>query len=342
MGPAAAGPWRDGAGGRRGRRGRRRARGHSSGGQRLDDAARLAVAGARQPHAHLPARTLLSHARHAAARRHSRQPGTRHGDGSPAPGIARADAPCRRRHQRRPLGVLRHGDACAHYAGHGAHAARGREERPHGRNDGARRRLLRRRDRPLGGLVYAAFRAAAHGLHRHGDRPDRRAHVPADLRARRSRAVIELERIRTARATAAGAGRRVVEVLEESCALAPEAFTRALAATLTYRPLSMAELHALEPDFERLPFAVALERGCVPFREASGALLLVIGDPFDRELQAWAESYFDEAFSIGLAHRADLTAYLARYEETLRAMDSVLRDAAQAGEAAKPVEDLSF
>src|SRR5205085_5995695 len=67
-----------------------------------------------------------------------------------------------------------------------------------------------------------------------------------------------------------------------------------------------------------------------------------IGDPFDRELQAWAEGYFDEAFSIGLAHRADLTAYLARYEETLRAMDSVLRDAAQAGEAAKPVEDLSF
>ena len=91
-------------------------------------------------------------------------------------------------------------------------------------------------------------------------------------------------------------------MLEESCALAPEAFTRALAATLTYRPLSMAELHALEPDFERLPFAVALERGCVPFREASGALLLVIGDPFDRE----AQLFRGHLCQAGAGSRADI------------------------------------
>jgi general secretion pathway protein E len=154
--------------------------------------------------------------------------------------------------------------------------------------------------------------------------------------------MISVERIREARAAASGAGRRVVDVLEESSALAPEAFTRALAGTLDYRPLSMAELDTLEPDFQRLPFAVAVERGCVPFRDAAGALLVAIGDPFDRDLQAWAEAYFSESFVTGLVHRADLAAFLGRYEETLRAMDSVLRDAAQADDAGKPLEDLSF
>jgi general secretion pathway protein E len=154
--------------------------------------------------------------------------------------------------------------------------------------------------------------------------------------------VITLERIREARAAALGAGRRVVEVLEETTALEPEAFTRALADTLEYRPLSMSDLRALESDFEVLPFALALERACVPFRDAEGALLLVVGDPFDRDLQAWADAYFSEPFATGLAHRGDLAAYLSRYEETLHAMDSVLRDAAQSDETATPVEDLSF
>jgi general secretion pathway protein E len=154
--------------------------------------------------------------------------------------------------------------------------------------------------------------------------------------------VITLERIREARTAAAGAGRRLVEVLEESSALAPEAFTRDLAGVLDYRALTMAELHALEADFELLPFAEAAERGCVPLREPGGALLVAIGDPFDRDLQAWAEGTFSEPFATCLVHRSDLAAYLSRYEETLRAMDSVLRDAAQSDETGQPLEDLSF
>jgi general secretion pathway protein E len=154
--------------------------------------------------------------------------------------------------------------------------------------------------------------------------------------------VISVERIREARVAATGAGRRLVEVLEEGCALSPEAFTRELADVLDYQPLGMSQLDALEPDFQRLPFAVAVERGCVPFRDAAGALLVAIGDPFDRDLQAWAEAYFAENFATCLVHRADLAAFLGRYEETLRAMDSVLRDAAQADDTGKPLEDLSF
>ena len=148
--------------------------------------------------------------------------------------------------------------------------------------------------------------------------------------------------IREARAAAAKSGRSVLEVLEEACALAPESFTHALAAALAYSPLTMAELHALDAAFDVLPFALALERGCVPFRDADGGLLIAIGDPLDRDLQAWAESRIAEPFTVCLAHRSDLAAYLARYEETLHAMDSVLRDAAQADDAGKPLEDLSF
>ena len=154
--------------------------------------------------------------------------------------------------------------------------------------------------------------------------------------------MISVERIREARAAANGSGRRVVEVLEERAALEPLAFTQLLAQTLGYRPLAMADLDRLQPDFEALPFALALERGCVPLREADGALLVVFGDPFDREQQAWADAYFGERYTACLAHRADLAAFLSRYEETLRAMDSVLHDAAQPEGRETPLEDLSF
>jgi general secretion pathway protein E len=154
--------------------------------------------------------------------------------------------------------------------------------------------------------------------------------------------MITRERIREAHSAASTSGRPVIEVLEEGAGLAPELFIKALASTLEYRPVTMTDLHALEADFELLPFALAQARGCVPFRDPAGGLLLAVGDPFDRDLQAWADGHFSEAFSTCLVHRADLAAYLARYEETLHAMDSVLRDAAQADGDDQPVEDLSF
>jgi general secretion pathway protein E len=151
-----------------------------------------------------------------------------------------------------------------------------------------------------------------------------------------------LEQVREARALAAGSQRSVGEVLEERSALGPEAFTHAVANTLGYRALGMAQLHALEPAFELLPFALALERGCALFRDPEGALLLAVGDAFDRDLQEWAEARLAQAFEVCVVHPGDLAAFLARHEETLRAMDSLLPDAQKTGGGDAPIEDLSY
>jgi general secretion pathway protein E len=148
--------------------------------------------------------------------------------------------------------------------------------------------------------------------------------------------------IREARALAANSQRRFTDVLEERSALDPEAYTQAVAETLHYRALTMAELHALEPAFDILPFAVALERGCVPFRAADGQLLLATGDAFDRDLHDWADARIAQSFTTCLVHPTDLAAYLARHEETLRAMDSLLPDADKGTGGDVTVEDLSF
>jgi len=155
-------------------------------------------------------------------------------------------------------------------------------------------------------------------------------------------AAIDITQVRETRALAASTQRRVVDVLEERSRLGPEAFTRALAQTLGYRVLTMVNLHTLDPAFDLLPFAQALERGCMLYRDADGQLLLAISDPFDRDLHAWAESRIAATFATCVVHQADLSAYLARHEETLRAIDSVLPDARVSTGDDAPVEDLSF
>ena len=148
--------------------------------------------------------------------------------------------------------------------------------------------------------------------------------------------------IQEVRALAANARRRMVEVLEERSGMAPETFTRALSNTLGYPALAMEKLHALEPAFDVLPFPLALERNCALFREPGGRLLLAICDPFDRDLHEWANTRIPQAFITCLVHHTDLAAYLARHEETLRAMDSVLPDTGKAVSNGARVEDLSF
>jgi len=151
-----------------------------------------------------------------------------------------------------------------------------------------------------------------------------------------------VDQVREARALAASTQRRLSEVLEERSALGREAYTRAVANTLGYPALGMAQLHAMQPAFDLLPFAIALERGCALFRSSDGRLLLAVGDAFDSDLHDWAESRIAQPFVACVVHPADLAAYLARHEETLRAMDSLLPDAQKAGGGDAPVEDLSY
>ena len=135
------------------------------------------------------------------------------------------------------------------------------------------------------------------------------------------------ELVAAARAQARVAGTRVVDALETLAALAPAEFAARLAATVRFPLLTMDDLHRLQPAFDLLPFAEAVQHECLALRETSeagGPLLLAFGDPFDAGLRAWAEERLRAPFSFRLAHAADIRAYLSRHEESMRAMDSVL------------------
>ncbi|HZN86411.1 MAG TPA: GspE/PulE family protein, partial [Burkholderiales bacterium] len=130
--------------------------------------------------------------------------------------------------------------------------------------------------------------------------------------------------IAAARAEARAAGTRVVDALEAGAGLQPAEFVRRLAATVRFPAMTMDDLHALAAAFDAMPFAEAAAHECLALRDAAGALVVVFGDPFDPGVRAWAEERIAADFTFRLAHPADIRAYLARHEESLRAMDAVL------------------
>jgi len=148
--------------------------------------------------------------------------------------------------------------------------------------------------------------------------------------------------ISSARAAAAAARRRAVDVLEETLALDPDSFAGRLAATLRLEHLTMAEMRRAAPAFDILPLGECARHGCALLRAADGRLLLAFDDPFSAELQAWAEERIAPAFSWCLAHRGDLVAFLAGYEESLRALDAVQEEVAAGPADTGRVEDLSL
>jgi len=135
---------------------------------------------------------------------------------------------------------------------------------------------------------------------------------------------IERAAVVEARRIAAGNGRAVIEVLEEQSGLAPAAFTAALAHTLHFTPVSMDELHGFAPAFDVLPYTEVLQHGCALLRGSDGALVMAFADPFDDQLRPWAEGRMRDTPRWVLAHRADIAAFLALHEETMRAMDGML------------------
>jgi general secretion pathway protein E len=150
------------------------------------------------------------------------------------------------------------------------------------------------------------------------------------------------EEIGRARAGAAASGKRTVAVLEEQCGLPAETFVAALGATLGYTVAPMEELNSLQPAFDLLPYTEALARGCVLMRTADGELMMAFGDPFDPALRPWAEERVPSAIHWCLAHSADVAAYLARYGETMRAMDAVMTESAHEEGSRNRLEELSL
>jgi general secretion pathway protein E len=150
------------------------------------------------------------------------------------------------------------------------------------------------------------------------------------------------EEVRRAREVAATRQMSVAAALEEAAGLEPAAFAARLGASFGYPVATIDDMYRWQPAFDLVPFGEALKAQVVLFREESGALVLVFGDPFDATRLAWAEERIDAPFASRLAHHADVAAWLSRHEETMSAMASVLPESGSTARFGAEAEDLSF
>jgi len=159
-------------------------------------------------------------------------------------------------------------------------------------------------------------------------------------------ASISAESIRQARQLAQQSRRRLIEVLQDQSELPQDIFLAALGAAFQYPTLDNKSLHELATDFDVLPFAEAYQRECIPLRTADGALLIAMADPFADGLANWLLERVRGQFELYLAHYADVSAFLSRHEETLKAMDKVLAHEHESGQQAvslsEGIEQLSL
>lgn len=143
-----------------------------------------------------------------------------------------------------------------------------------------------------------------------------------------------------ARQEALKQGVSVIKVLEESGGYAPDDLIQELGRLLHIPVLTMETLRALNPAYDKLPFSEASQHECALFSKDE-TYVLAVSDPFAPNLHSWSEERFDVDAIWHLVHPADLTAFFAQQEKTMRAMDNVLGsselDIIQTG-----VEDLSL
>lgn len=103
----------------------------------------------------------------------------------------------------------------------------------------------------------------------------------------------------------------------QHCALA------AISLRLNWPAMEIGEMQAYTPAFDLASLNKAMQKQCVLLRQAEGALLAVIGNPFDADLQTWAQAQASQPVCFRLALPADIQAYLSAQEKSARTMDQL-------------------
>ena len=150
------------------------------------------------------------------------------------------------------------------------------------------------------------------------------------------------KQIRRARETAAQLDQKLLEVLAELLNIPVDECVTQLAERLQWIPFDMAQLREATPAFEGLSFTECLQRECIGVRVKGGALIVIMADPFLIGIQSWVEERLGEVPLYGLAKRADILAYLSHHEESLRAMDMVVKGANLAATVMPEFDGLSL
>ena len=151
---------------------------------------------------------------------------------------------------------------------------------------------------------------------------------------------LDLAQLTLARQQATARKISVVKVLEDEGGFSPYDLMLELGRLLHMPVLKMEELHTLKPVYDDLPFAEAITQQCVLFQR-DGKYLLAVGDPFLPNLRSWIEEYISVGAEWYLVHPADLAAFFAQQEKSMRAMDNVL-PAEQQSFVQDGIEDLSL
>ncbi len=126
--------------------------------------------------------------------------------------------------------------------------------------------------------------------------------------------------LRTALDVAVASRRPPLEVLVETTGLDGDDLARALGAALRYPVLDGPALMALTPAFDVLGPADAARRCCVIVNRGAEHLA-VISNPFDNGIRSWIELQVQVALTWYLAAPGEITAFLTKYEQDMRAMD---------------------
>jgi len=180
---------------------------------------------------------------------------------------------------------------------------------------------------------------------RHGAIPSDTGRImglPLDLQQTLSAADrLDAGELRLARERAAASGRRLIAELEDLVGKAPGEFLRAVGATLHYPVLDGDTLFACNPDFQRISLTEAVQHESLIVRTGEDTCIGVLADPFDGARLAWLDARLQGA-PLFLVHPADLAAYLARHEESYKAVDSIATGEAAATGGGDVVENLSL
>ena len=151
---------------------------------------------------------------------------------------------------------------------------------------------------------------------------------------------LDLAQLTLARQQATKRKISVVKVLEDEGGFSPYDLMLELGRLLHMPVLKMEELHTLKPVYEDLSFAEAITQQCILFQR-DGKYLLAVSDPFLPNLRSWIEEYISVGAEWYLVHPADLAAFFAQQEKSMRAMDNVL-PAEQQSFVRDGIEDLSL
>ncbi|MDH5379169.1 MAG: hypothetical protein OEX00_12665, partial [Gammaproteobacteria bacterium] len=118
----------------------------------------------------------------------------------------------------------------------------------------------------------------------------------------------------------------LVHLLAQHYQCAHSLIVESLASLFAYEYLTPQRLNLLLPEFNKTLYSEVLTRNCLIMRDANQAIVVVIDDPFAIPNLEWAEKQFTGFYSIALAEKESISAFLARYEESMNAMDAMVPD----------------